>query len=111
MIFLHSAIRTGASTGALLLDALKNGLWDGLLSLPVLFLAYLLMELLERSKKFNEKILHGYSRKAGPALGGLLGIVPTEMEPVENRLAAAPEIPHCGTMPSRPPSAGPALRE
>lgn len=76
MIFLHSAIHTGASTGALLLDALKNGLWDGLLSLPVLFLAYLLMELLERSKKFNEKILHSYSRKAGPALGGLLGIVP-----------------------------------
>lgn len=76
MIFLHSAAHTGAGTGALLLDALKDGLWDGLLSLPVLFLAYLLMELLERSKKFNEKILHGYSRKAGPVLGGLLGIVP-----------------------------------
>lgn len=54
------------------LDALKDGLW----SLPILFLAYLLMELLERSKRLDESILHGYSRKAGPLLGGLLGIVP-----------------------------------
>lgn len=49
---------------------------DGLWSIPVLFIAYLLMELLERSRRFNESILHGYSRKAGPALGGILGIVP-----------------------------------
>ena len=54
------------------LDALK----DGALSIPVLFVAYLLMELLERSKRFDENILHAYSRKAGPAVGGLLGIVP-----------------------------------
>lgn len=53
-------------------DALKDGLW----SLPILFLAYLLMELLERSKRLDESVLHGYSRKAGPLLGGLLGIVP-----------------------------------
>ena len=38
-------------------------------------------------------------------------MVPTVMEPVENSVAAAPEMPHCGTMPSRPPSAGPARRE
>ena len=38
-------------------------------------------------------------------------MVPTETEPVENRLAAAPEMPHCGTMPRSPPSAGPALWE
>lgn len=54
------------------LHALKDGLW----SLPVLFLAYLFMELLERSRRLNEGMLHGYSKKAGPALGGLLGIVP-----------------------------------
>ncbi|MDR0890067.1 MAG: arsenic efflux protein [Oscillospiraceae bacterium] len=59
-----------------ILDALLDGLKDGLLSVPILFLAYLFMELLERSKKFNEGILQGYSRKAGPALGGFLGIVP-----------------------------------
>ena len=55
-----------------LLDALK----DGALSIPILFLAYLLMELLEHSGRLNEGILHSYSRKAGPALGGLLGAVP-----------------------------------
>lgn len=74
MTFLHAA--THAHGAALALDALKDSALDGLLSLPILFLAYLLMELLERSEKFNERILNGYSRKAGPALGGLLGIVP-----------------------------------
>lgn len=54
------------------LDALK----DGALSIPVLFVAYLLMELLERSKRLDENILNAYSRKAGPAVGGLLGVVP-----------------------------------
>ncbi len=58
--------------GEAALDGLKDGLW----SIPILFVAYLLMELLERSKRFNESILHGYSRKAGPFLGGLLGVVP-----------------------------------
>lgn len=58
--------------GEAALDGLKDGLW----SIPILFVAYLLMELLERSKRFNEGILHGYSRKAGPFLGGLLGVVP-----------------------------------
>lgn len=60
-IFLHSIIH-----------ALK----DGLLSIPILYLAYLLMELLERSKKLDENIMRRYSRRAGPAIGGLLGAVP-----------------------------------
>lgn len=60
----------------LFLDFLLDGLKDGAWSLPVLFVAYLLMELLERSQKLNEEILHGYSHKAGPLLGGLLGVVP-----------------------------------
>lgn len=60
----------------LILDAVLDGLKDGALSIPVLFVAYLLMELLERSQRLNEGILHGYSRKAGPALGGLLGAIP-----------------------------------
>lgn len=60
----------------LFLDSLLDGLKDGAWSLPVLFVAYLLMELLERSQKLNEEILHGYSHKAGPLLGGLLGVVP-----------------------------------
>lgn len=61
-----------ATLGHAALDALYDGLW----SVPILFLAYLLMELLERSQRLNEGILHGYSRKAGPLLGGLLGVVP-----------------------------------
>ncbi len=54
------------------LDALK----DGALSIPILFIAYLLMELLERSRRLDERILHAYSAKAGPLIGGLLGAVP-----------------------------------
>ncbi len=59
-----------------LLHALIHALKDGLLSIPVLFIAYLLMELLERSKRLNERTILNSSRKAGPLLGGLLGIVP-----------------------------------
>lgn len=60
----------------LILDAVLDGLKDGALSIPILFIAYLLMELLERSNRLNENILHSFSRKAGPMLGGLLGVVP-----------------------------------
>lgn len=60
----------------LFLDSLLDGLKDGAWSLPVLFVAYLLMELLERSQKLNEEILHGYSHRAGPLLSGLLGVAP-----------------------------------
>jgi len=60
----------------MILDAVLDALKDGALSIPVLFLAYLLMELLERSQKLNEAVLHRKSRLAGPAVGGLLGIVP-----------------------------------
>ncbi len=57
-------------------DAALHALEDGLWSLPILFFAYLLMELLERSQRLNEGMLHSYSRKAGPLVGGLLGVVP-----------------------------------
>ncbi len=57
-------------------DAALHALEDGLWSLPILFIAYLLMELLERSQRLNEGMLHSYSRKAGPLVGGLLGVVP-----------------------------------
>lgn len=60
----------------MLLDAAKDALADGLVSIPVLLIAYLAMELLENSKRLNEDLLHSYSRKAGPLVGGLLGIVP-----------------------------------
>lgn len=60
----------------IIIDAVLDGLKDGAIAIPILFLAYLLMELLERSQKLNENILRNYSKKAGPALGGLLGAIP-----------------------------------
>lgn len=59
-----------------LLDCALDALKDGALSIPILFLAYLLMEMLENSKKLDVSILNSYSRKAGPLLGGLMGAVP-----------------------------------
>lgn len=73
-LLLH-ATTSGAFTSTLA-DACLDGLKDGLWSIPVLFVAYLLMELLERSRRLNESVLHAYSRKAGPALGGILGAIP-----------------------------------
>ena len=75
-LLLHTAGQSHGGFWSQVGDAALDGLTDGLWSIPVLFIAYLLMELLERSRRFNEGILHGYSRKAGPALGGILGIVP-----------------------------------
>lgn len=60
----------------MILDCALDALKDGALSIPILFAAYYLMELLERSKRLDEGILHAYSRKAGPLIGGLLGVVP-----------------------------------
>ena len=34
------------------------------------------MELLERSRRLDENMLRAYSKKAGPAIGGLLGAIP-----------------------------------
>lgn len=75
-LFLHSHAHADAGTWEKIGNAALDGLKDGLWSIPILFLAYLLMELLERSRRLNESILHSFSRKAGPALGGLLGVVP-----------------------------------
>ena len=74
-LLLHTAGQGRSGFWSQVGDAALDGLTDGLWSIPILFIAYLLMELLERSRRFNEGILHGYSRKAGPALGGILGIV------------------------------------
>ena len=60
----------------LILDCALDALKDGALSIPILFIAYLLMELLERSRKLDESVLRAYSAKGGPVIGGLLGAVP-----------------------------------
>lgn len=60
----------------LLLDCLLDSLKDCALMLPVLFLAYLLMEFIEQ--RAGEKINRTVAKvgAAGPVLGGLLGAVP-----------------------------------
>ena len=60
----------------IIIDALLDALKDGALGIPILFITYTLMELLERSEKLSEDILQRFSRKTGPAIGGVLGIVP-----------------------------------
>lgn len=60
----------------LILDCLLDSLKDCALMLPILFLAYLLMEYIE--KRAGEKLNRTVAKVgvAGPALGGLLGAVP-----------------------------------
>ncbi len=76
MQFLHSVSHVHESLWQLLGHAALDALADGAWSIPILFVAYLLMELLENSKKLNESILHRFSRKAGPCIGGTVGIIP-----------------------------------
>lgn len=60
----------------LILDCLLDSLKDCALMLPILFLAYLLMEFIEQ--RAGEKLNRTVAKVgvAGPALGGLLGAVP-----------------------------------
>lgn len=60
----------------LLLDCLLDSLKDCALMLPILFLAYLLMEFIEQ--RAGEKLNRTVAKVgvAGPALGGMLGAVP-----------------------------------
>lgn len=59
-----------------LTHSIIHALKDGAMSIPILFLAYLFMEILERSRRLDESVLKAYSKKAGPAIGGVLGAVP-----------------------------------
>ena len=58
------------------LHILAHGTLDSLKILPFLFITYLLMELLEH--KAGDRVQRAISRagKAGPAIGGALGLVP-----------------------------------
>jgi len=60
----------------MLLDIIKDAGMDTLKTIPFLFLAYLLMELIEY--KFEDKAAEIVNRagRLGPMLGGLLGIIP-----------------------------------
>ena len=75
-LLLHSVAHATGDFWAVIGDAALDCLKDVAISLPILFVAYLLMELLENSKKLNEDVLRRYSKKAGPAIGGVLGMIP-----------------------------------
>ena len=59
-----------------LLSAIIEGVKDTAICIPILFATYLFMEILEGSSKVNEETLCRHSRKVGPAIGGLLGVIP-----------------------------------
>ena len=60
----------------MLLDVILDTLLDGLKMAPILYLAYLLMEVLEHHA--GEKMENAIAKvgKAGPLLGSALGIIP-----------------------------------
>ena len=53
-----------------------EGVKDTAICIPILFATYLFMEILEGSSKVSEETLCRYSRKVGPVIGGLLGVIP-----------------------------------
>ncbi len=59
-----------------LLNAIIEGVKDTAICIPILFATYLFMEILEGSSKINEETLCRYSRKVGPVIGGVLGVIP-----------------------------------
>ena len=60
----------------ILIEAITDGIKDTAICIPILFATYLFMEILEGSSKINEETLCRYSRKVGPLLGGILGVIP-----------------------------------
>ena len=60
----------------ILIEAILEGIKDTAISIPILYVTYLFMEILESSKRMNEETLCRYSRKFGPAIGGVLGVIP-----------------------------------
>lgn len=73
---LHIHFEESVSVGALLLDAITDAVLDALKTLPFLFAAFLIIELLEHhaGEKINRFFLR--SGKAGPLAGALLGCIP-----------------------------------
>lgn len=59
-----------------MLDALLDALIDTIKLLPLLFLTYLLMEYLEHHENGRLAGFLSRSKKAGPAIGAVLGLVP-----------------------------------
>lgn len=60
----------------MIFDAFADTLIDGIKLLPFLFVTYVVMEYIEHKTSQKAQKLIGQSGKWGPALGGVLGIVP-----------------------------------
>ena len=56
--------------------AITDGIKDTALCIPILYVTYLFMEILESSSRFDEETLCRYSRKIGPVIGGVIGVIP-----------------------------------
>ena len=59
-----------------IIGAVTEGIKDTVICIPILYATYLFMEILEGSSKLNEETLCRYSRKVGPVIGGILGVIP-----------------------------------
>ncbi len=59
-----------------LINAITESLKDTAVCIPILYVTYLFMEILEGSSRFDEETLCRYSRKVGPVIGGVFGVIP-----------------------------------
>lgn len=59
-----------------LTESIIDGIKDTAICIPILYVTYLFMEYLEGSSRFNEETLCRYSRKVGPLIGGIIGVIP-----------------------------------
>ena len=55
---------------------ITEGVKDTVICIPILYVTYLFMEILESSSRLDEETLCRYSRKIGPVIGGVLGVIP-----------------------------------
>ena len=55
---------------------ITEGVKDTAICIPILYVTYLFMEILESSSRLDEETLCRYSRKIGPVIGGVLGVIP-----------------------------------
>ena len=76
LLHAHTGEHDGNTLVAFLREVLLDGVIHALKIIPFLFLAYLLLELIEHKASDKTVAMLKKSGKAGPAIGGVLGIVP-----------------------------------
>ena len=85
----------------MILPVIQDTLTDALKLLPFLFITYLVMEYIEHRTGEKSRLLMKKSGKWGPALGGLLGMLPQcGFSTAASNLYAAVEKPHWGSIPN-----------